>query len=375
MQSLANALETYVTFDRGLADLGHWVLEDLPQGRAHFIDRDTDSAWAFVLLWALRLSGREQPIEHIRIGPSTYARRENLLAALGEIDERAIEVARDLKLTQFSSRILPSIRSELERAFSEVREHERARIAVARIEELTLLRLEQSIREHWQAGFPRRLFRDVGSIRLLPETGPEDSRFGITATAPKLFFIAESNAMADSPERIGEDLGQALARGEGDVLATALQAVPLTNYRGTLGQRIRRAVRTMGGHGGHRVYCFIPLSWRLGEALTQIGAELHTTSGGNRHWELEDLDLYELLALRDQSLMFVRLPDAISVWQYENNTDHSVSVRVEEIGPDTTDDAQGDADPRVRLMAHERWRLRLKRSHVKRILIPGELGD
>jgi hypothetical protein len=46
-------------------------------------------------------------------------------------------------------------------------------------------------------------------------------------------------------------------------------------------------------------------------------------------WELEDLDLYELLALRDQSLMFVRLPDAISVWQYENNTDHSVSVRVE----------------------------------------------
>ena len=48
IQLLADVVEDYFGHDVGLVSLSNWVVRELPQGRAHFIDTDTDVAWTFV---------------------------------------------------------------------------------------------------------------------------------------------------------------------------------------------------------------------------------------------------------------------------------------------------------------------------------------
>src|SRR5262245_54873709 len=119
IQLLADTYEIYVTHDSGLADLGSWVLEDLPPGQAHRIDSDTDSAWAFLLLWAIRQSASESDARGFSLGPNTYATRQQLFSTLDEISARADQVAQDFKLRQLESRIIPEIRRALQQSIDQ----------------------------------------------------------------------------------------------------------------------------------------------------------------------------------------------------------------------------------------------------------------
>lgn len=376
VQVLAEVVEMYLANDRGLASLTSWVMEDLPAGEAHFIDSDTDCAWAFLLLWAIRQAARDEDVEGVRVGPNMYANREQFRGALNEIKERGIEIAEDLSLGQASSRVLPSLGVALERAFKEYERSEYERLVESPIDLHLVKRLESALLGRWRSGFPRQLLEQVGSMEVVNDVGPSTARFGLTATASKVFFIEGEGVVGDSPERIGETLADSILRGESQRLENELLRVGPTQVRGTLRERLLRAMRSMERAGGTPTHGLVPRLWAVPDPLLEAGAEQTRFEWGKREWTFEGLTLLEWSSWSDESIALLRLPEAIRTYQYLNNRLPSITIELEmlNINPET-DTREIRTDPAVRIAAFERWRLRLYRRHVRRVPLPIRTPD
>lgn len=368
VQLLTRTLETYLTHDAGLGDLSSWVLEDLGPG-AHFIDTDTDAIWAFILLCATTYSAIEEPFPSLRIGPNTFAMRDRIRTALDDVGERD-DISSAFRLRQFESRVLPAIRASFESAFGAFETIARDKLAAAAIDERAVERLREALVSAWQGGFPRRILVKVGSVRASDAVGDARSRFGLSATAPKAFFLRDEAILPDSPDRIGHDLGEAIARGEGSQLAGQLANLKVTNYPGSLENRIQRAMTRMGRLNTPATHCLLPLSWKLRDALGNVKGVQHLADADGEIWLHRGVSYHEWFEWRDPTMLFLSLPRAVTVTQYENHARHSVRV-----GFDVLDPAPDQQEPLVRIQAYERLRLRLTRRYILRVALPPALND
>jgi hypothetical protein len=369
-QELADALEIYLGHDGGLASLSNWVLEDLPMGRAHSIDSDTDSAWAFVLLLAQGVAARDSEPDPITIGPNTYARREVLLSAIAEINTRGTQVAEDLRIRQLHSRVLPMIRGLLTSAIQDYERRESDRLEGAELDLQAINRLATTVKDRWQRSPLRSLLTEAGSIRRAPPTRGRGERFGLAATAPKIFFIGDDGVLDDSPERIGEDLARGMSRGEENAVAQKFLTIRALRYGGSLEDRLDQAIRSMRTAGLIPTHGFVPVDWRLWQALSRLSPRGSERGTRERKWIFQGVVLEELSAWRDPSIVLVQLPQAIQVVQFENDADYSVDVQVEPIAdPDIPNDVGQKRDPSIRISAYERWRLRVVKRYVRRVAV------
>lgn len=369
-QLLVDASEEYFGLDLGLTSLTTWVLEDLPQGQAHLIDSDTDTAWTLVLLLATRVTADQDHHLRLRIGPNLYARRDRIFAVIDEMRARSVDVARDFAILQLSE-TLTAVRGAFQDAAQTYEAEDRRHVVDAPISSRAETDLRAAVLMGWRAGFPRSVLERAGSVVRSESRGPR-TLFGLSAIAPRVFFIDRSDVIDDAARRIGDDLARAVVRGEGSALAAQLKTVKPTFARGTIGTRLWRGIHSLDKQGG-ATDCFIPYSWNLTEALVSIGAE-RSVEGGDSWWDLGAVRVRQWMEWDEQSLILLRLPDAVTITQYKVDESGELRIRLA-----TVDNGEGDGDknqdPRIRISAHERLSIRVARRAVRRIPLPTALMD
>jgi hypothetical protein len=383
-QTLADTLERALTREDEYGSLTSWVLRELPQGQAHFIDTDTDSIWAFLLLMAIRSSAADGRVPSIRVGSGTYSRRDDIRTAIEEIGKRDVEIAREFQLRDLSSTILPNLRRVLDAAFDDFARAESNEILAAPLSEKHVQRLRASVRSHWAESFPRNVLTPAGSVLQRSQEGPSDTRFGISAHAPKLFLIAESNAVGDAPEVIGSSLGEGIGRGESDRLVEKILMAKTYRYAGSVQERILRGFASLSKQGTPATHCLFPPFWNLRIALEGLGPRPSGADGNV--WEFEGIQMVEWHEWDDDSLVVLSLPRAITIQQFRVNGEVGVEVQVTEVASEApaadlesfdhmSHGQEPAVDPpkrevAVRIDAFEKVRFRVNRRYVRRVALP-----
>lgn len=324
VQRLTETLEGYLGRDNPFVDLSGWVLDELPQREAHFIDSDTDAVWAFFLL--LSLSATVSDVPRIHIGSNTYGRRETLTAVLNEMSTRAAQIDSELRLGDSFASVLVVIRERVEQAVTEYEEADRERVRRAPLSAQKVSAFEAALLRHWESGFPRQLLEAVGSV--VREPRPRlGRRLGISTLVPKDLLI-DVNDYVEDAEFLGRQIASSFSRGEEQAVRQGLRGVKAYKRGATFAARFEAAVRSMKNRGHPPTHVLFPLRWEIELELTRVGFQYEY--GGKR----SGMSRPGLMAVGwreepEQGVLLVRLPEAIQVRQYLADEGSYLSVRVD----------------------------------------------
>jgi hypothetical protein len=360
-QLLLDTLEEQLGEVSVLADYSTWVLMELPPGQAHMIDADTDAYWAFLLLLASQVAANPGQALRLRVGRNVFGRRTEIFATLDAIAARGIRIAKDFSLRQFSSVVLPTIRGALQEAIAQFERQERAELVAATIDADLVRQASEAAQAEWRRSQYRLLLESVGAIHHIDRVG-SGPLFGISARAPKLFFVQGSDASDNAAKTIGEDLARSIVRGEEERLILGLSGVRASGSRGRPATRIHRAIASLAAAGTPATHCLMPRRWRFTASLEDFGFRQIV---GSEPLIIGDVPAYEWLDHESAFIVFLHLPEAIQIRQFLANArsvrELDVSVVEIPMNPDT------DEEPTLRISAHERWSLRIVRRYARRV--------
>jgi hypothetical protein len=383
VRALVRALETYLGRQEALVDLSDWVLDELPQREAHFIDSDTDSEWAFFLLQLAEMAAGGTPARY-EIGPNVYGRRESLLAVLADFEARSDRIERDFGLTGRGPATIRQLREALESAVATYEARGREATVAADLDPQKTSGFVDAFVRYWQAGFPRQLLTEVGSVRVVDRRWPR-RRFRIATLVPKDLLIADNGYVEDT-EFLGRNLANAMTHAEARAIAVAVRDVRPTGSGSTFAVRFSRVFKAMAKRGCPATHILIPYRHEIEYALVGLGFTYGESPTGRRGLHRDSVWAIGWPEADEDSVLLLDLPGAVSVEQYASAGGQPLSVQVERIdkeralqlaepGQVTFDVAPEDPieylQTRARIEIEAAWNLTVRRRHIRRVSFLG----
>jgi len=314
---------------------------------------------------SVSVAARQENAVRIRIGPHFFANRQRLEAVFGEFDQRAIQIAEDFRIRQLSSHVLPLLRSTVATAVRQYEIEERERIRAAPIDPALHESLSRAAIEAWQKSFPRVELSTFGGIESSHAPCPKTSLFGISATAPRVFFVAGEDALPESAAQIGSDLGRAVGSGESRELADVIGRVRPWQRGRDVQSRIQQALISLDKIGKPATHCLIPRDWRLRLAIVGGGRVASNTSQVLSVGTSRILDWVEW---RSPAIVLMHPPGAVRFVQYDGGRD--LAVDVEEVTQSRhPEELHLPNDPTIMIRARECWSIRVDRRLVRVVTV------
>jgi hypothetical protein len=246
--------------------LSNWLLEELPEGKAHFIGTDIELLRTYLVISVLRVN----PSETLALEPAEWVRSH-----FSQMETLAGELKADTALWAI---LLPQnlVADRFERLFGAVRN------AVRRQEELEAINVQtspldparvelfkSSLRATW---LDNRLacsfFRIAGAYdEVVQELQPASLLFGTSVWLPKEGFTADPRVIGI--EGVAGTLGMNLADSEMARLIRELDDVTISTSSagGTLRNDLLLAKQGLENEKYQPLIALIPLDWRLTQSL------------------------------------------------------------------------------------------------------------